>query len=144
MRASISVIAAAIALVAAPRAFAQFDIPWHTIDGGGGVCSAGNFTVMGTIGQPDAGVVSGGNFTIESGFWPGVLALQQTPATPGDMNCDGVVTVGDIGGFVLALTNPAQYAATYPECDINNADINNDGNVTVGDIGPFVQLLTGS
>lgn len=61
----------------------------------------------------------------------------------GDMNCDGVISVGDIGGFVLALTDPAGYAAQFPTCDINNGDINNDGSVSVGDIGPFVNLLTG-
>lgn len=61
----------------------------------------------------------------------------------GDMNCDGTVSVGDIGGFVLALTDPAGYAAQFPDCDINNADINGDMNVSVGDIGLFVALLTG-
>lgn len=61
----------------------------------------------------------------------------------GDMNCDGLVTVADIGGFVLALTDPAGYAAQFPGCSINNADMNDDGDVTVSDIGPFVQLLTG-
>lgn len=62
---------------------------------------------------------------------------------PGDLNCDGLVTVGDIAGFVLALTNPAQYAIEFPSCDINRADVNGDGVVSVGDIGPFVGLLTG-
>ena len=72
-----------------------------------------------------------------------VLKVQYPPTVPGDMNCDGFVTVGDIGPFVLALTNPAGYAAQYPNCDINHGDINNDGSVTVGDIGGFVALLTG-
>lgn len=62
---------------------------------------------------------------------------------PGDMNCDGVLTVADIAGFVLALTDPAGYAAQFPACDINNADINNDSLISVADIGPFVALLTG-
>lgn len=61
----------------------------------------------------------------------------------GDMNCDGFMTVGDISGFVQALTDPAGYAASFPNCDINRADVNGDGFVTVGDIGPFVALLTG-
>lgn len=61
----------------------------------------------------------------------------------GDVNCDGLVSVSDIAAFVLALTDPAGYAANFPTCDINNADINNDGVVSVGDIGPFVALLTG-
>jgi hypothetical protein len=52
-------------------AFGQaFFIDWHTIDGGGGVSTSagGEFTVSGTIGQPDAGVMSGGGFTIGGGF----------------------------------------------------------------------------
>ena len=61
----------------------------------------------------------------------------------GDLNCDGAVSVGDIGAFVLALTDPAGYAAAFPECDIFNGDVNNDGAVTVSDIGPFVALLAG-
>lgn len=64
--------------------------------------------------------------------------------TPGDMNCDGIVSVSDIGPFVTALTDPAGYMAQFPNCDINNADINNDGQVSVGDIGGFVALLTGN
>lgn len=60
----------------------------------------------------------------------------------GDMNCDGIVSVGDIGPFVLALTNPAGYAAAYPNCDINHADLNGDGGVSVGDIGALVSRLT--
>ncbi|MDX2199749.1 MAG: hypothetical protein SF069_12365 [Phycisphaerae bacterium] len=62
----------------------------------------------------------------------------------GDLNCDGAVAVGDIAGFVLAITNPAAYPVQYPSCDMTHADINCDGFVTVGDIGPFVRLLTGS
>lgn len=67
----------------------------------------------------------------------------QSTATPGDMNCDGVVSVSDIAGFVLALTDPAGYSAQYPSCDINNADVSQDGQISVSDIGPFVALLTG-
>lgn len=60
----------------------------------------------------------------------------------GDMNCDGVVSVSDIGGFVLALTDPAGYAAAFPNCNVLHADVNDDGVVSVGDIGSFVSLLT--
>lgn len=63
---------------------------------------------------------------------------------PGDMNCDGAITVSDIGGFVLALTDPATYANDFPDCDAMLADVNDDGAVTVSDIGPFVTLLTQS
>ncbi len=60
----------------------------------------------------------------------------------GDMNCDGFVTVADIGGFVNALIDPAAYALQYPGCEIRRGDVNEDGFVTVADIGAFVALLT--
>lgn len=69
--------------------------------------------------------------------------MQWTPATAGDMNCDTLVTVSDIGGFVLALTNPSQYVIQFPGCNILNADVNGDSVVSVSDIGEFVVLLTG-
>ncbi|MDX2199573.1 MAG: immunoglobulin domain-containing protein [Phycisphaerae bacterium] len=58
-----------------------------------------------------------------------------------DMDCDCFITVGDIGGFVLALTDPAAYAERYPTCAANLADLNDDGMVSVADIAPFVALL---
>jgi choice-of-anchor B domain-containing protein len=75
----------------------------------------------------------------------GLFVLRVTlPAVPGDLNCDGVVSVSDIGHFVSALTNPAAYHQANPVCDIASADINGDGNVTVSDIAGFVNLLTGA
>ena len=65
------------------------------------------------------------------------------PLFPGDMNCDGVVTVSDIGPFVIALTDPPAYMAAFPACNILNGDINGDFFVTVSDIGPFVMLIAG-
>lgn len=62
---------------------------------------------------------------------------------PGDMNCDGLVSVTDIGPFVLALTNPSGYGDAYPDCRILNGDLTADEQVSVGDIGGFVDLLTG-
>lgn len=60
----------------------------------------------------------------------------------GDLDNNGVISVGDIGAFVLALTNPNQYEVEYPDGDLMAADINNDGVVSVGDIGAFVALIT--
>jgi len=60
----------------------------------------------------------------------------------GDMNCDGVVDIGDINPFVLALTDPTQYQQMYPDCYIMNADINQDGVVDFGDINAFVVCLS--
>jgi uncharacterized Ntn-hydrolase superfamily protein len=71
-----------------------------------------------------------------------------TPATPvrvqhrGDLDGNGVVSVGDIGAFVLALTDPAEYAVRYPQVVVNIVgDLTGDGAVTPEDIAPFVNLL---
>jgi hypothetical protein len=62
---------------------------------------------------------------------------------PGDMNCDGLVNNFDIDPFVLAISDPAAYAAQYPDCNILNGDINGDGVVNNFDIDPFVNLISG-
>ena len=66
-----------------------------------------------------------------------------TPPLPGDLNCDGTVDFGDINPFVLRLSDPAAYSATYPNCPDFNADINGDVSVDFGDINPFVTLMVG-
>lgn len=63
----------------------------------------------------------------------------------GDMNGDGAVTNGDISPFVLALTDPAGYAASFPSLDpAVVGDFSGDGSFTNGDIAGFVDRLTGS
>ncbi|MBL8879453.1 MAG: hypothetical protein JNG88_10070 [Phycisphaerales bacterium] len=132
--------------IAAATASAQsgggFDQSWHTVDGGGWTFSTGgNFEIGSTAGQYDAsGRLTGGSFEVISGFWPGALP-DAAVALPADMNCDGLINSFDIDGFVLALSNPAAYAAAYPDCNIDNADVNNDGLVNSFDIDPFVVCL---
>ena len=63
-------------------AYAQnYTLDWWSVDGGGGTCTGGVYTVSGTIGQPDAGAMSGGNYTLQGGFW-GIIAALQTPGAP--------------------------------------------------------------
>jgi len=63
-------------LGAAAGAQAQpFDVPWRTIDGGGYTFSSGGqFTLGGTIGQPDAAAMTGGQYSLIGGFWAGADA----------------------------------------------------------------------
>jgi hypothetical protein len=76
----ITVLAIALAsLVCAPHASqAQsgggYDLTWNSIDGGGMIESTGGtFSLSGTIGQPDVGVVLGGGaYSLVGDFWAGV------------------------------------------------------------------------
>lgn len=48
----------------------QYDLSWSTIDGGG-MSTGGQYMVIGTIAQPDAGWTAGGDYELWAGFWPG-------------------------------------------------------------------------
>lgn len=67
----------------------------------------------------------------------------QAPVLVGDLNCDGFVDFGDINPFVMRLSDPAAYAAAFPECPDDNGDINGSGSVGFDDINPFVALVSG-
>jgi hypothetical protein len=58
-----------------------YSIDWFTIDGGGGASTGGVYSVSGTIGQPDAGVLIGGSFRLDGGFW-GIITMVQSPGSP--------------------------------------------------------------
>lgn len=63
---------AGLLLSAIPALAQPYTVESFTADGGGGTSSGGAYSVSGTFGQPDAGIMSGGNFTLVGGFWPGV------------------------------------------------------------------------
>jgi hypothetical protein len=57
---------------AAPQS--GYDLSWFTIDSGGATFSTGgSYSLGGTIGQSDAGVLSGGTYTLAGGFWDGSI-----------------------------------------------------------------------
>ena len=74
-------------------ALAQYAINWSTIDGGGGTSTNGQYSLSGTIGQPDAGgPMTNGQYSLTGGFWAlpqtvqteGAPTLTIAPATPGN------------------------------------------------------------
>jgi len=66
-----------------------YELSWWTADGGGQTFSTGGgYSLGGTTGQPDAGVMSGPGYTLAGGFWSGrttiyrvylPLALRDSP-----------------------------------------------------------------
>jgi hypothetical protein len=68
--------------VLCPLALAQYAIDSHTIDGGGGTSTNGQYSITGTIGQPDAGgPMTNGQYSVIGGFWA-LPAAVQTPGAP--------------------------------------------------------------
>lgn len=62
---------------------------------------------------------------------------------PGDLQCDGRVTLADIAPFIAAITNRITYYDQFPNCNHDNADVNQNGAISVADIGAFVDVLVG-
>lgn len=49
-----------------------YDLTWNTVDGGGyAFASEYRYTLGGTAGQSDAGVLAEGEYTLRGGFWSG-------------------------------------------------------------------------
>lgn len=130
-----------LAITFATTVFAQYEISWHTVDGGGVMNSTdgqpNGFELSGTIGQPDAGptagVMSGGSFELVGGFW--APAANVCPCL-GDMNADGQRDGADVQTFVECLT----LGGACP-C----ADMDGGQGLGIGDMPVFVaQLLSGT
>lgn len=95
-------------------ALGQYEISWHTVDGGGAcpptASIGGAYELSGTIGQPDAGSpalpMTGGTYSLLGGFWA-VAAFVPPPACvcPGDMNVDGLRNGRDIQKFASCLVS---------------------------------------
>lgn len=59
----------------------NYDIPWHTIAGGGGNSKNSNYEVTGTIGQAIVGFSKNETYSVGSGFWNANTSLGTTGDT---------------------------------------------------------------
>ncbi len=66
----IALFLAPLCLTHADQTSSSYTIPWHTMDGGGGYCQGGSYSLQGVMGQPDAGSMHGGKYTLSGGYWP--------------------------------------------------------------------------
>ncbi len=77
----------------------EFDLTWHTVDGGGVMRSTGgNLELSGTIGQADAGRMSNGRLDLTGGFWFEI--------GPGDCTEDGGTNLIDYSEFTGCYSGP--------------------------------------
>jgi hypothetical protein len=133
MKKELSIIA--IILLTISPVFAQFEISWHTIAGGGsGISAGGTFELGGTIGQAGGQTtppMTGGSFEMSGGFWP----VTQVCYCPGDLNGDGQKDGNDIQQFVGCTISGGN-------CDCADTDLANG--VSLADVPVFVtNLLAG-
>jgi hypothetical protein len=85
--------------------FAQsYSIDWYKIAGGGGASGNGQYSLSGTVGQPEAGVaMSGGKYSLAGGFWS-LISVVQTPGMPSlsiSRAANGVIVSWPAGNYTL-------------------------------------------
>lgn len=98
-------------------------IEWQTIDGGGGISTAGTLRLVSTIGQPDPGTATAGDLQLNGGFLPGTYEIALP--CPADTNGDELVDINDLLD-VLAAWGPCP--APCP------TDTNGDDVVDINDL----------
>jgi len=60
----------------------SYSIDWHKDAGGGGISTNAQYSLSGTIGQPDAsGALTNGQYSVTGGFWA-LIQMVQTPGAP--------------------------------------------------------------
>lgn len=82
MKRKIIIVSSLLIVLISAITFAQssggdFEITKSTIDNGGGTSSNAEFSVTGTIGQPDANrqISKGGGFALAGGFWANATVI---------------------------------------------------------------------
>ena len=86
---------------ATPLHAQSFSIDWSKIGAGGGTSTNAQFSVTGTVGQPEAGgTLTGGSYALTGGFWC-VLTAVQTPGAP-----KLSIAVTDLHTFTISWPTP--------------------------------------
>lgn len=95
-----------------------YDMNWYTIDGGGAtyLVGANGYSLGGTAGQPDAGLMAGGDFLLGGGFWYGVGGAACYA------NCDNSTTppILNILDFIC-FQNKYAMNDPYANCDLSTS-----------------------
>ncbi len=102
-----------------PALAQQYSISWYKIAGGGGTSTNGQYSLSGTIGQPDAsGALTGGNYSLTGGFWA-LISVAQSPGAPTlyIMHSGNTVTVywQNVSGWVLQQSSSLKPTATWTQ-----------------------------
>ncbi|HKQ49075.1 MAG TPA: hypothetical protein VJZ71_13475 [Phycisphaerae bacterium] len=124
-----------LCLVAAPVFAQNYDLSWHTIDGGGTVTAgADGYELVGTIAQADAdgdvAELTANGYSLVGGFWAAVAPHCTCLA---DVNADEKIDGGDIQRFLdCALADSG-------DCDC--ADLDRSGQIAPADVAVFVDTL---
>jgi hypothetical protein len=124
-----------LALISAMAANAQnYSIDWYKIADGGGSSSGGQYSLNGTIGQPDASAaMAGGGYSVTGGFWS-LIAVVQTAGVPNltiAFIANGVtISWPDTGTYTL-LQNSSLAGGSWITNTSSIAAVNGTNSITI-------------
>ncbi len=124
-------------LLLAATGFAQpYPIGWYKIAGGGAMSTNGQFTVTGSIGQPDAGMaMSGGNYSLTGGFWS-LISVVQTAGAP-------TLTIAHSGNTVkVSWSYPSTGWTLQQNLDLTAANWSPSGGISDDGVNNFIILTS--
>ncbi len=125
------------AMLLTQAVLADFNLSWHSVDGGGGSSAGGTYQLTGVIGQHDVGqVAAGGSYQLTGGFLSGAI-IGPACACPADVSADGLLNGRDVKSFVNCMLG------TAPNCAC--AELDGANGLSSGDVVVFINsLMTGS
>jgi hypothetical protein len=113
-------------------ASANYQIPWLSINSGGGPAASANYQTNVTVGQAAVGKSSSANYTLGLGFWYGASGGCACPHQ-GDTNGDGVIDVFDVIGLIdIAFSGGTDTQDSG--CPTTRGDVDNNGVTDVFDV----------
>jgi len=120
---------------------AAFEIPWQSVNGGGGPMASANYRVNSSAGQSSIGYSSSASYQAGIGYWYGVSATTGCSCPyQCDYDEDNFLTALDLGGLIDVLFAGAP-EVTDPDCPTSRGDFDCDGFPTALDLGGLIDHL---
>lgn len=121
---------------------ANYQIPWLSINSGGGPTASPNYQANVTAGQAAVGTTSSPNYTVGQGYWYGAPSGSGGCSCPyqSDFDQDGFLTALDLAGMIDVLF-AGQPDVQDPDCPSPRADFDCDGFSTALDLSGLIDHL---
>lgn len=113
----------------------SYSIDWYKVSGGGGTSTNSQYSIAGTIGQPDAGgAMSGGNYSMTGGFWS-LISVVQTAGLPNlTITAAGtsvIVSWPDTGSYILQQNANLAAANGWTTSGYSVITVNGTNSITI-------------
>jgi hypothetical protein len=124
---------------------ANFEIPWQSVNGGGGPMSSASYSVNSSVGQAVIGFSTSANFQAGQGYWYGAEAAGGGSGCACDCHadplCDGVTNVLDVvQGVNVAFRGQPDIIDPNANCPYTTTDATADGVTNVLDVVRLVNV----